>query len=403
MAMKLWLAVSTAIVLAFLAAPQGVRGDEAGGQIWAQASTAGFDRAAAVEKIEAALKEQDDFRDESYRLWKRGLKGEDVKAEREALKRPEDVPGLKDDALRVVKADPTDEAALKAMRVVLMSQYEGFAPEEHGKLRAQLRQILFAHHLQRSYFLQVAPMVQPEPAEALEFWQRVYAASTNPDVRGNAAGMLMEHYFTQLNDASLSDPVRKEIRGKGMGYAQEIKDKYAGVRVGPALRLPRYMDSQSATLGEFVRNRETILAHSVGERLPSIKVADLNGAIDELGKYRGKVLLVDFWATWCGPCKAGHPDLVALDKEMDGRPFQIIGISVDDKPADVVKYMKEKLDLPWVQWHIGPTGKLLEEWGVQGFPTYLVVGPDGIVRERTNHLDEESKAVIRKLVQQLEG
>ncbi len=381
-----------------------------GGPIWEQATVpADFDRAAAAEQIDSILQAQADVATRSYRLWKRGLQGEDTAAERAALKLPEQPEGLKDDALRVVKADPTDEAALRAMVLVASSRYgqpdaetDAPAANPQAQLHAHLRQLILAYHLQHPDALKAIARLYADDAGTVAFWQRVHDESSNLQMRGNAAAMLMEHYFTRLQDPDRSELGRKELREQGMAYAQEIKDSYADVRTGPGLRLPRYMDQETATLGEFVANRETVLAHSVGERLPSIEVSDLQGNTDALEKYRGRILLVDFWATWCGPCKAGHPDLVALDKEMAGKPFEIIGISVDDKPADVVKYMKQQLNLPWVQWHIGPTGQLLADWGVQGFPTYLVVDAEGVVHERTNHLNEGSKAMIRTLVAQLE-
>ena len=64
---------------------------------------------------------------------------------------------------------------------------------------------------------------------------------------------------------------------------------------------------------------------------------DMNGADVHLASFKGKVLLINFWATWCGPCKAEIPDLVALQKQY-GKDLQVLGISVDDDAKDMLPY-----------------------------------------------------------------
>jgi thiol-disulfide isomerase/thioredoxin len=66
----------------------------------------------------------------------------------------------------------------------------------------------------------------------------------------------------------------------------------------------------------------------------------MNGADVKLASYKGKVLLINFWATWCGPCKAEIPDLVALQAQY-GKDLQVIGISVDDDAKDMKPYAEQ--------------------------------------------------------------
>ena len=68
---------------------------------------------------------------------------------------------------------------------------------------------------------------------------------------------------------------------------------------------------------------------SVGQSLPNLAAVDLTGRQDSLSNYNGKVLLLDFWATWCGPCIKSLPDLRQLTEELPDDSFEIISISID--------------------------------------------------------------------------
>lgn len=104
---------------------------------------------------------------------------------------------------------------------------------------------------------------------------------------------------------------------------------------------------------------------------------DVAGKDITLSQYKGKVLLVDFWATWCGPCKVEIPGFVELQDTYGKRGFQVVGISVDDTPAQLEPYIKElKMNYPVllglgrddVQDAFGP---------LLGLPTTFLVSRDG--------------------------
>ncbi len=83
----------------------------------------------------------------------------------------------------------------------------------------------------------------------------------------------------------------------------------------------------------------TVLSAS-GQKLPDISLPDLHGQTRSLKQWQGKKLLVNFWATWCAPCRKEMPDLVSWQKELQENGLQVIGIALDD--ADSVRdYLKE--------------------------------------------------------------
>jgi thiol-disulfide isomerase/thioredoxin len=96
----------------------------------------------------------------------------------------------------------------------------------------------------------------------------------------------------------------------------------------------------------------------------------------------GKTVLMDFWGTWCGPCRAATPTLVRLNKQFAGQPFELVGIS-SDSPRDRQVWQKyiEVNRMPWFQY-LDLDRRIHRLFGVTVFPSYVILGADGMVRER---------------------
>lgn len=115
-----------------------------------------------------------------------------------------------------------------------------------------------------------------------------------------------------------------------------------------------------------------------GGPLPAFALKDLNGASHQLADYRGKVVLVNFWATWCGPCRDEMPSIQDLSGQLKGKPFAVLAINLDEPESRVRKFLAQwNVDLPVL---LDPERKVASQWNARILPATFIVGPDGRIR-----------------------
>ena len=118
---------------------------------------------------------------------------------------------------------------------------------------------------------------------------------------------------------------------------------------------------------------------AIGKKAPKTVSKDLNEKEVSLSDYRGKVVLIDVWATWCGPCIEMLPDFAKIRALYPS--LEIISVSMDESIKDVNKF-QEKTPMPWNHWFNGPEGGFLDLWGIIAFPTIIIIDKEGIIRHR---------------------
>ena len=134
-------------------------------------------------------------------------------------------------------------------------------------------------------------------------------------------------------------------------------------------------------------------------RAPELAINDLDGKPLRLSHYRGQWVVLDFWASWCGPCRDELPKLVALQRRHAGHGVQVIGISLDDEVAPARKLARElRVNYPVA---LGDA-KLAEQYGgILGLPVLFLIDPDGRIVARDEgeqgfaQLERELEARIR--------
>lgn len=135
-----------------------------------------------------------------------------------------------------------------------------------------------------------------------------------------------------------------------------------------------------------------------GRNAPDFTATDLSGRKISLKQFRGKVVLLDFWATWCTPCHREIPHLKSLHEKYKNKDFIIIGVSLDLDISILKSFVREK-KLKWIQIWDGVGGDICRRYRIVFIPTAFLIGRDGSVVERDLR-GKELEAALKGLLKE---
>ncbi|MDB5353095.1 MAG: resA 7 [Planctomycetota bacterium] len=213
------------------------------------------------------------------------------------------------------------------------------------------------------------------------------------------------------------DPARarelEEIYGKDRLAEEITRDTEARLREACALYervLIEFADVKlytadplgKQTLGPIAKNwlmSKSELA--LGKSAPEIEDQAIGGNNIKLSDYRGKVVVLVFWASWCGPCLAQIPHEQQLAAKYDGKPFAILGVNLD-YTVDEARVTLAKRKITWPNWYGGEAveGGIADRYHIESLPAVFVLDAKGVIRERDLRGDALEKVVESLLTEQ---
>ncbi len=236
-----------------------------------------------------------------------------------------------------------------------------------------------------------------------ELWERIAADAVDPAVRATARYYLASRLARAANEFSASLAERKARQARALATA-------TGLSVGveqEELHAQTRRAEDGTLVGATFAQAETELIYRIkhataGGMLPEAGGKRLDGGEESLADYAGKVLLIDFWATWCSPCIRALPKLRELVATLPPERFALLGISSDDELSTVTEFQQDE-PMPWPNWHIGTSSELTRVWDVRAYPTYILVDGEGVILARVNELSAPFVTLIEASVATLAG
>lgn len=138
----------------------------------------------------------------------------------------------------------------------------------------------------------------------------------------------------------------------------------------------------------------------VGQKAPDFTLPDIEGRPVSLSSYQGKVVLIDFWATWCPPCREELPLFQELHNEYRDKGFEIVGISMDENAADVVPGFLERRNIKFT--NLLADARIEELYGpIVGLPTTFLIDREGTIRRHITGAGASTREDIESAIREL--
>lgn len=281
-----------------------------------------------------------------------------------------------DQLLALAENDPKSSFALDAATWIVLNTPDGPDVEKAAD-------IIRREHIGNTNLVPLCDGLKDlRHRSAIELLRSILKGNPDVNVRAHACFALATILKSQANEAG-DNPVAAEA---AQMFERVVSDYSQAI------------DSGGVKLADRARSELFELRHlGIGCPAPEIEGVDLNGQKMKLSDYRGKVVVLTFWGTWCSACMEMVPDERKLAERMSGKPFALIGVNSDDDLAKV-KRSAEKEHITWPSFRDGNSGPIAKAWNVQSWPAVYVLDRKGVIRYRDvrgKALDQAVEALMQ--------
>ena len=183
-----------------------------------------------------------------------------------------------------------------------------------------------------------------------------------------------------------------ENTAKGTALLNQVKTDF------PNTKWALQVDKVLAMMKQHEEAAKLQAGFTVGAKFPDFAEKDLDGKPLSIASHKGKIVLLDFWATWCPPCRAEIPNVVATYKKYHAQGFDIIGVSLDQEQSKLTAYIKDQ-GMTWPQYFDGKgwQNKLASQYGIQSIPATFLLDGEGKIIGKDLRGEDLTAAVAKAL------
>ena len=302
--------------------------------------------------------------------------------------------------LAIAERDPEGPNSVDALATILLHSDDGSS----SAIRSRALQLLRMHHVTRPEIKRaIKVLVLLEQEEKDEKLVRDIVVH-NPDRKVQFEVYIRrihfhEQYINQCKtyrDNQQSHRAFEEATGKPFDINADFP-RFAQLEK----EIPDLKATMRQKYSDLMDERETIARKTaIGKLAPEVVAHDLAGKVVNLSSFKGKVVVLDVWATWCGACKMMIPHQRAMVERLKNKPFALVSISIDEEMEILTDFLaKEKM--PWTQWWVGVGSSFGDAWDIRHYPTIYVVDADGVIRDKDLELRSDREAELDKAVDKL--
>jgi peroxiredoxin len=208
----------------------------------------------------------------------------------------------------------------------------------------------------------------------------------------------------EKNQSQKTDELASVLGFKALLYRSGLQNEEKGKAILEQIKndFPGTKSSENAAkalegLREQAEAQKIFDGLQAGITFPDFSEKDLDGKPLSIADYKGKVLLVDFWATWCGPCRAELPNVKKVYDAYHAKGFDVLGISLDSDEEKLKSFLKEN-EMPWRQYFDGQGDKKISrKYGITRIPTTFLLDGNGKIIEKDLRGEKLEEAVEKAI------
>ena len=327
----------------------------------AKDTPAAADRAERLKKIQAGFKEEFDELLKKFQAAKDPAEKNGVRTEAREL-----ASLTVGKILKLVEEDPKDAISVKAIEFTVASLLKLGAG---GADMEKLVGIITEHHLNNPEIKGLVLMAGSMGPAGEKLQKAAAEKSTDKGVKATALFALGQDLSKEIDNES-NEKVVEQMTAKAIDYLEKAKAEAPDVALG------------RQTIGKAAEVEiQALKSLGIGKPAPDAEGTDLDGKKVKLSSYKGNVVLLDIWATWCGPCRAMIPHERELVKKLYDKPFVLLSVSADNDKETLTSFL-EKEPMPWSHWWAGPDSPVMKMFRVKAFPTMYLIDAKGVVRKK---------------------